>query len=69
MDIGGGLQKMRLYPPKTDAEFDSLIPIKDWAVKYSYSMSGAYGLIRRGAIGGYRYSRRWYLYDKPPRKS
>jgi hypothetical protein len=66
---GGMFQLGRFYPPKTDEEFDSLIPIKEWAIKYHYALSSARQLRLLGKIKGYRYSRRVYIYDRPPDNS
>jgi predicted DNA-binding transcriptional regulator AlpA len=44
------------------------LPLKAYSQKYGYSQSQIYEHIRTGKVEGFRFSRRWFLQDRPPKQ-
>jgi hypothetical protein len=62
--LNGLFQMKRLYPIKEDAVYNNLIPLKDWAEKYGYSVSNTRKFLTKGQLNGYRYARKWWIEDR-----
>lgn len=62
-----GNRRMRL--PKTPEELASLIPIKDYALKYNYTKGHCVKMQQNGRCDWYKFGHRVYFYDKPPREA
>jgi hypothetical protein len=60
---GGNLRTIRW----DETDWETSIPLREWAAKYNYSEKGAYSLIEDGRIIARKNKGRWFLLDSPPR--